>query len=317
MPDNGMPSTSRIHPATFQASVAGWADRHFRILLILPAILLLAALIGYPLFYLANLSVQNITLANIARPERQAFVGLANFAEVFSDKDFVVTVRNTGVFVVSSIVVEVVVGLTLGLLFTARFRGRRPLMILMLIPILMTPVVIGLFWKLLLNGEWGVLNYLLSLVGLPPQSWLIDSSLAMASVVMVFAWGGLSFVALVVLGAVESQAIDLYEAARVDGAGYFQTLRYLTLPLLRPVLLVIILILAIDALKQFDIIYVLTGGGPGGLTRVYSLGIYDLGFRQSDFSAAAAQALILVGLTMVLVAGLVRNLRSTVRGSAR
>lgn len=317
MPDNGMPSTSRIHPATFQASVAGWADRHFRILLILPAILLLAALIGYPLFYLANLSVQNITLANIARPERQAFVGLANFAEVFSDKDFVVTVRNTGVFVVSSIVVEVVVGLTLGLLFTARFRGRRPLMILMLIPILMTPVVIGLFWKLLLNGEWGVLNYLLGLVGLPPQSWLIDSSLAMASVVMVFAWGGLSFVALVVLGAVESQAIDLYEAARVDGAGYFQTLRYLTLPLLRPVLLVIILILAIDALKQFDIIYVLTGGGPGGLTRVYSLGIYDLGFRQSDFSAAAAQALILVGLTMVLVAGLVRNLRSTVRGSAR
>lgn len=312
-----MQLTSSARPATFGSRVAGWADRHFRLLLILPAILLLVALVAYPLIYLANLSVHNITLANIARPERQAFVGLANYAAVFSDKDFVVTLRNTAVFVAASIVVEVLIGLALGLLFTARFRGRRTLMILMLIPILMTPVVIGLFWKLLLNGEWGVLNYLLSLVGLPAQSWLVDPHLAMASVIMVFAWGGLSFVALVVLGGVEAQSLDLYESARVDGASYFQTLRYLTLPLLKPVLVVIVLILAIDALKQFDIIYVLTGGGPGGLTRVYSLGIYDLAFRNSDFSAAAAEALVLVGFTMILVAGLVRSLRSSVRGSGR
>jgi multiple sugar transport system permease protein len=298
-------------------SLGRWADRHFRLLLVLPALLLLAALVAYPLLYLAGLSVQNITLANIAKPDRQEFVGVANFAYVFGDSGFFSTIRNTAVFAGASIAIELAIGLALGLLFTARFRGRRALMILMLVPILMTPVVIGLFWKLLLNGEWGVVNYLIGLVGLPEQSWLADPNLAMASVVLVFAWGGLSFVTLVVLGAVESQPVDLHEAARVDGAGYFQTLRFVTLPLLKPALLVIVLILAIDALKQFDIIYVLTGGGPGGLTRVYSLEIYDQAFRRSNFSQAAAEALVLVGLTLILVAGLVRALRRSVGALSR
>ena len=304
-------------PLAVRASFARWADRHFRLLLVLPALLLLLVLVAYPAIYLLGLSVQNITLANIAKPDRQLFVGLSNFANVFADPNFFSTIRNTAVFGVASIAVELGIGLTLGLLFTARFRGRRPLMILMLIPILMTPVVIGLFWKLLLNGEWGVINYVLGLVGIPAQSWLADPSLAMPSVVLVFAWGGISFVTLVVLGAVESQSVDLHEAARVDGAGYFAILRYVTLPLLRPVLLVIVLILAIDALKQFDIIYVLTGGGPGGLTRVYSLEIYDQAFRRSNFSVAAAEAIVLVGLTVLLVAGLVRALRASVGGRNR
>lgn len=300
-----------------RASFARWADRHFRSLLVLPALLLLVVLVAYPAIYLLGLSVQNITLANIAKPDRQLFVGLSNFANVFANPNFFSTIRTTAVFGVASIAVELGVGLMLGLLFTARFRGRRGLMILMLIPILMTPVVIGLFWKLLLNGEWGVVNYLLSVVGIAPQSWLADSSLAMPSVILVFAWGGISFVTLVVLGAVESQSVDLHEAARVDGAGYFAILRYVTLPLLKPVLLVIVLILAIDALKQFDIIYVLTGGGPGGLTRVYSLEIYDQAFSRSNFSIAAAEAIVLVGLTVVLVAGLVRALRASVGGGGR
>ena len=299
------------------ARFAQWADRHFRFLLVLPALLLLIVLVAYPAIYLVGLSVQNITLANIAKPERQAFVGLANFANVFADPNFLSTIRNTAIFGGASIAVELGVGLVLGLLFTARFRGRRSFMILMLVPILMTPVVIGLFWKLLLNGEWGVVNYLLSVVGIGAQSWLADPSLAMPSVVLVFAWGGISFVTLVVLAAVESQPLDLHEAARVDGAGYFDILRYVTLPLLRPVLLVIVLILAIDALKQFDIIYVLTGGGPGGLTRVYSLEIYDQAFRRSNFSVAAAEAIVLGGLTVLLVTGLVRALRASVGGRGR
>lgn len=307
--------TVRARPGLLARGAFGrWADRHFRLLLIGPAILLLLALVAYPLVYLAGLSVQNVTLANIAKPERQEFVGAANFVGAFADSNFLSTIRNTAVFVVASVGVELFIGLVLGLILTARFSGRRSILLLMLVPILMTPVVIGLFWKLLLNGEWGVVNYLLSVVGIRGQSWLADPALAMASVVLVFAWGGLSFVTLVVLGGVESQAVDLHEAARVDGAGYLQTLRYVTLPLLKPVLLVIVLILAIDALKQFDIIYVLTGGGPGGLTRVYSLEIYDEAFRRSNFSAAAAQALVLVGMTVLLVAGLVRALRSSVGG---
>ena len=303
-------------PLAVRASFARWADRHFRLLLVLPALLLLVVLVAYPAIYLVNLSLQNITLANIAKPDRQLFVGLTNFANVFADPNFFSTIRNTAVFGVASIAVELGVGLTLGLLFTARFRGRRahdP-------DADSDPDDAGRHRALLeaaAQRQMVVVNYLLSIVGIQPQSWLADSSLGMPSVVLVFAWGGISFVTLVVLGAVKSQSVDLHEAARVDGAGYFAILRYVTLPLLRPVLLVIVLILAIDALKQFDIIYVLTGGGPGGLTRVSEPEIYDQAFRRSNFSVAAAEAIVLVGLTVLLVAGLVRALRASVGGRNR
>jgi len=298
------------------AAVSRGAERHFRHLLILPTLLLLCGLIAYPLGYLINISLKDITLLNILGSNHQ-FVGLANFAAVLTDPDFLSTVRITVEFTLASLVVQLGFGLMLGLVFSATFRGKQLLLALMMVPILMTPVVVGLFWKLLLNGEWGIINYLLSLVRLPSQLWLVDPRLALPSVVMVYSWAGISFVTLVVVGGIAAQPVDLYEAARVDGASYFQMVRNITLPLLRPILLVITLILTIDALKAFDIIYVLTAGGPGGLTRVYGFEIFDRAFNRAAYSVAAAEALVLVLLTTLIVSGLVKALRTSAREAAR
>jgi multiple sugar transport system permease protein len=282
--------------------------RRFGLLLLAPEVLLLGALIAYPLIYLVTLSVQNVSLVNVLQSQH-AFVGLDNFAAIISDSNFLSTIRTTSVFAAACLVLQLSVGLVLGLIFSIEFRAKKPILLLLLLPMLMTPVVIGLFWKLILNGEWGVANYLLSFVGVTSQTWLVDPQLALPAVIMVYSWGGVSFVALVVLGAASVQPVDLYEAARVDGATTMQTLRYITLPLLRPILLVISMILTIDAIKTFDIMYVLTGGGPGGLTRVFALEIYDRAFNRTQFSQAAAESLLLVAVTLVLVSGLVVALR--------
>lgn len=282
--------------------------RRFGLLLLAPEVLLLGALIIYPLIYLGALSVQNVSLVNVLQPQH-AFVGLDNFAAIISDSNFLSTIRTTFIFAAACLALQLSVGLVLGLIFSIEFRAKKQILLLLLLPMLMTPVVIGLFWKLILNGEWGVANYLLSIVGVTSQTWLVDPQLALPAVIMVYSWGGVSFVALVVLGAASVQPIDLYEAARVDGASMMQTLRYITLPLLRPILLVISMILTIDAIKTFDIMYVLTGGGPGGLTRVFALEIYDRAFNRTQFSQAAAEALLLVAVTVVLVSGLVVALR--------
>jgi multiple sugar transport system permease protein len=282
--------------------------RRFGLLLLAPEVLLLGALIAYPLIYLVTLSVQHVSLVNVLQSQH-AFVGLDNFAAIISDSNFLSTIRTTSVFAAACLVLQLSVGLVLGLIFSIEFRAKKPILLLLLLPMLMTPVVIGLFWKLILNGEWGVANYLLSFVGVTSQTWLVDPQLALPAVIMVYSWGGVSFVALVVLGAASVQPVDLYEAARVDGATTMQTLRYITLPLLRPILLVISMILTIDAIKTFDIMYVLTGGGPGGLTRVFALEIYDRAFNRTQFSQAAAESLLLVAVTLVLVSGLVVALR--------
>jgi multiple sugar transport system permease protein len=288
--------------------IARFEERRFGLLLMLPAAVLLIGLTAYPLIYLVLLSLQNVSLINILQPNH-ALVGLDNFGQVVSDPDFASAIGTTVAFTAASWIVQLSIGLVLGLLFSLQFRAKKWLLVVMMVPMLMTPVVIGLFWKLILNGEWGAANYFLSLLGLPGQSWLVDPNLALPSVIAVYSWGGISFVILVVVGAVTSQSMDLYEAARVDGASDTQTLRFITLPLLKPMLLVISMILLIDAVKTFDIMYVLTGGGPGGLTRVFALEVYDRAFNRTQYSQAAAEALMLVGVTLFLVSGLVVALR--------
>ncbi len=182
---------------------------------------------------------------------------------------------------------------------------------LALAPMMITPVAVGLFWRMLLNTQYGVVNYLLGLLGIPRQTWLSDPKLALISIVIVQVWWGVSFVFLILLGGLSALPKEPYESAYLDGASKIQTFRYITLPLLKPVLTVIATLRIIDAIKEFDIIYMLTGGGPGDATRVFTLELFVTAFERGEYGVAAAEAIILLIIIIVLTYGLVNALSKT------
>jgi multiple sugar transport system permease protein len=171
-----------------------------------------------------------------------------------------------------------------------------------------TPVVVGIAWRMLLNYDWGIVNWLIGLTGLAPLPWLADPTLAMTSIIAVQVWWGVSFAMLILLGGLSALPKEPFEAAAIDGASPLQVFRYVTLPLLRPVLLVVAMIRTIDALREFDVVFTLTGGGPGSATRVLAVELYYTAYERGDFGLGAAQALLLLLFTMSFTIWLVRAL---------
>jgi len=283
------------------------ADRQIGLLMVLPAALVLVGLVAYPLGFNLYISLRRVSLLNI-RGAFWPFVGALNFERTLADPFAQAALLRTLVFAGSSVALQLLIGVAAALAFNVRFRGRAALMVLGLVPMMVTPVVVGIAWRILLNHDWGVANWLASLLGLGPFPWLSDPAFAMASIIAVQVWWGVSFVMLVVLGGLASLPREPYEAAAIDGATAWQAFRYLTLPLLRPVLAVVAAIRTIDALREFDVIFTLTGGGPGGATRTFALELYYTAYERGDFGMSAAQALLLVALVMLFTARMVRGM---------
>jgi multiple sugar transport system permease protein len=287
--------------------LARLADRNLGLLLVLPAMLVLVGLVAYPIGFNVYLSLHRVSLLNI-RGAAWPFVGTLNFERVLADPFAHAAFLRTLVFAAASVSLQLVLGIAAALAFNVRFPGRAALMVLGLVPMMVTPVVVGIAWRMLLNHDWGVANWLVSLVGLAPIPWLSDPTLAMVSIIAVQVWWGVSFVMLVVLGGLASLPREPYEAAAIDGATPLQAFRYLTLPMLRPVLAVVATIRVIDALREFDVIFTLTGGGPGGATRTFALELYYTAYDRGDFGMSAAQALILVAIVMLFTVRMVRGM---------
>ncbi len=287
-----------------------FVDRNLRYILVAPALLLMLALIAYPLVFNVNLSLRDVSILNI-RSGDWTFIGLRNYIQTLTNTDNVNAFVRTLIFLVATVSGELVIGIAAALVFNIDFRGKGMLMTLVLVPMMITPVAVGLMWRMLLNNEWGIINYYLTLFHLPAPVWLGDSTTALVSVILVDIWWGVSFVILVLLGGLAALPAEPFEAAAIDGANRWQTFRFLTLPMLSPLLVVVATIRAIDAFREFDIIYTLTQGGPADATRVYALQIYTTGFTNANFGLAAAQAMILFLIVMVLSGGLLRGLAST------
>lgn len=287
--------------------LARLADRHLGLLMVLPAMVVLVGLVAYPLGFNVYLSLHRVSLLNI-RAAVWPFVGTLNFERVLEDPFAHAAFLRTLVFASASVALQLAIGIGAALAFNIRFPGRAALMVLGLVPMMVTPVVVGIAWRMLLNHDWGVANWLVSLVGLAPVPWLSDPTLAMVSIIAVQVWWGVSFVMLVVLGGLASLPREPYEAAAIDGATPLQAFRFLTLPLLRPVLAVVATIRLIDALREFDVIFTLTGGGPGGATRTFALELYYTAYERGDFGMSAAQALLLVGIVMLFTVRMVRGM---------
>jgi len=272
---------------------------------IAPAFLLLFVILVYPLGYSFWLSFHDWTLRTFRGGV--PFVGFENYTSLLTGGDFLNSLSTTGVFMLGAIGLEFVLGMGLALLLDHDLRGKRFFRSMILLPMMCTNVVIGLTWRLLYNYEYGVINYFINTLGGSSLAWLSDTSLVMPAVILVDVWNTTSFVALLLLAGLQSLPEEPYEAARIDGASAWQRFRLLTLPLLRPTILVALLWRVIDTFRIFDVIYLLTAGGPARLTETVSIYVYRYGFQIFDLGFAASASYLMI-LIMLVIAGVLARL---------
>lgn len=281
----------------FSVGRARAADLGSRWAFVTPATLLLAAVLAYPLFYTIQISFSELDLATFAPSE---WVGIDNYTSVLENENFGNSLVITGIYLVLALPLQMVLGFGIAFLMNAAWRGRGVVRALFLIPMVVAPVVSGGIWKMMLDPLWGVVSWFLGLFGIPPLDWFGDPALAMISIVGIDTWRSTPFVALIASAALLGLPKDIFEAARVDGANWWQTLRSVTLPLLAPIIAATFVVRWLGAVKMFDIVLTTTNGGPGQATNVVNLYIYQQAFQSLKFSEASAMAVIVLILTMAL-----------------
>lgn len=264
-----------------------------------PAILLLIGLVLYPVLYSLWLSLHTY---NLRQPAKTRFIGIENYANILSSDQFWAAAGNTAIFCAGSISLTITFGTLLALLLNEKFPGRAVLRAVMLLPWAIPPVVNGLIWQWLLDGQHGLVNAVLLGIGIlsEAQPWLSRTSTAMSALIIAQVWNHIPFVAVVMLAALQTVPDELYDSAKVDGASVFQRFRFVTLPWLSHALLLVFVTQTMVALRTFDIIYVLTGGGPGSATTVLAWLTYVTTFNLTDFGRGNAYAYIIAIITMTL-----------------
>ena len=283
------------------------SDRRLRTNLVIPAILGIWIVVGFPLLYSLYISFHDFVLS---QGEIQGF-NPRNYIDIFRDDLLISASKNTLVLTVSVVVLELLIGFGLALLLNnKRLKGRDLYLLILLIPMLMPPITVGLIWRLLLHPELGIINYSLGLLSLPQPAWLGDPRLAMITIIIVDMWHETSFILLILLAGLTSLPDELYEAAMIDGANSQQKLRFLTIPLMMPTILVATLIRLIAALKTYDLVYILTRGGPGISTETISYYIYRVAFVFLDMGTSAAMSFLLLVLIVILTLVLMRVMRA-------
>lgn len=286
------------HPGRSFFSVRKWTHEFVPSLLLLPSILLLLAFALFPMFFSLWLSFNTWNLAD--RTSTWTFVGLGNFQTILTtDPFFWPSVRVTLIFVGGTVAIQMILGLAIALLLNDEFRGRGAVRTIIILPLMISPVVVGLIWRFMYNTDRGMVNYLLYLVGLAPVDWLGRQATALPAVMLADIWQWTPFVALILMAALQALPNEPIEAALIDGASRWQLLRYVILPMIRPAVMVALLIRLMDAFKIFDVIYVLTLGGPGVSTQVLGLYTYKWGFKFFQMGYASALSYILVILLIV------------------
>ncbi|MBY3275123.1 carbohydrate ABC transporter permease [Rhizobium laguerreae] len=246
--------------------------------------------------YVVWLTLHNISLM---RPGQEQFIGLDNYVRLLLDPRGLNALWRTVLFTVLATTIELIIGLFIALLLDREFHGKRIARAIMLVPIVMTPIVVGLTWRFMFDPSSGMANYLLSLLHLGPVDWLGNPNVALFSVMIADIWQWTPFVVLLTMASLEALPGDPQNAARVDGAREWQVLWHITLPALHRALLVVALIRAIDSVKTFDIFYIMTRGGPALSTETLNLYGYISAFTNFDISYALTVAMVLTIFTNV------------------
>jgi multiple sugar transport system permease protein len=277
-------------------AVARWGHRHARWLFPAPALALVAVIVVYPIVYTGWMSLQEWTASSLTPPR---FIGLENYGKiVLGDARFRDAVARTLYFTVLAVAAETVLGVAMALVFNREFWGRGLLRTLAILPMVATPTAIALVFVMMYHPTLGVLNYLLTVVGLAPFRWTYSSQTALYALALVDVWQWTPLIMLIALAGLASLPREPYEAAHLDGASPVQAFWHITLPLLRPALVVAVLFRAIDALKTFDIIFVMTQGGPANATETINILLFNQAFSYFNMGYAASMAVALFAVVM-------------------
>jgi multiple sugar transport system permease protein len=282
------------------------ADKIYSWLFLLPVfvILLIAAFI--PLGYGFGLSFFKYKLNLQQSP---LFVGLENYIDLFRDELFLQSLKNNIAFAFMSVAIEIVIGIIIAMLLSDDNSFSRIATTFLLIPMIIAPVASGTLWKMMLDRTYGIVNYLLSFVGLPAVSWLADFRIAIYTIVFVDAWQFIPFVAILVLSSIKSIPKSFLDAARVDGASPLKVFTRIVLPITAPVIIIVAMVRFIDAFKVFDTIFVMTQGGPGNATEMLPTYIYRQGIKFLKVGYSSATAILFITV-MSLIAWQFIRLRS-------
>jgi multiple sugar transport system permease protein len=285
-----------------EAARPGRLARYFAIdgrrrymLFVMPAIAVMMAVIIFPWVFTLFMSVHDWRIG-----QAKTFVGLDNYANLVHDERFVSSVLRTLVYTVLATVLPLTFGVLSALVFHRRFPLRGFLRGIFIMPMMATPVAVALVWTMMFHPQLGVLNYLLSLVGIPPSLWVFDQATVIPSLVLVETWQWTPLVMLIVLGGLASLPTEPYESALIDGATPWQMFRRITFPLVLPFIMVATIIRTIDAVKSFDTIFVITLGGPGTASETINLYLYTQAFAFYQIGYASAMVVVFMVVIMAL-----------------
>lgn len=267
---------------------------------VIPALVVIAAVIVFPWVFTLWMSAHRWTLG-----QEQSFIGFENYIRLASDARFWESLWHTLVYTVLSVVAPLFLGTLAALVFDAQFPLRGFLRGVFVMPMMATPVAIALVWTMMLHPQLGVLNYLLSFIGIGPLEWIYNQSTVIPSLVLVETWQWTPLVMLIVLGGLAAVPREPYESAEIDGANAWQKFRYLTMPMIAPFLMIAVIIRSIDAVKSFDIIYAMTQGGPGTASETINIYLYNTAFAYYDIGYGSAMAvvffIVIIALSFVLL----------------
>lgn len=279
-----------------------WTEREavFSWLMVTPPVLFLLLLVGYPFVYGIWLSLEN-------RPVAQAgtFVGLANFIDDFHDPVFWQVTKNTFVYTIAATILKMIGGLGMALVMNQDFKFKNTIRAMMLLPFIVPTVLSTIAWMWLLDPAFAPINWFLRNLGIadPGPSWLGNSYLAMMSLIVVNVWRGLPFYGITLLAGLQTISPELYEAATIDGASTWARFRYVTLPLLKPVIFIVTMFSIIFTFADFQLVYVLTRGGPANATHLYATYAFDVAMGGGQLGAGASIALaMLPPLALIIIA---------------
>lgn len=279
---------------------------------VVPALVVVVGVIVFPWAFTLWMSVNEWKVGAATR-----FVGADNYLRLATDTRFLDAAWHTLLYTALSVVLPLVLGTAAACVFHARFPARGFLRGLFIMPMMATPVAIALVWTMMFHPQLGVLNYVLSLVGIPPQLWIFHPATVIPSLVLVETWQWTPLVMLIVLGGLAAMPTEPFESAQIDGASAWQAFRHITLPLIMPFLMIATMVRMIDAVKSFDIIFAMTQGGPGTASETVNLYLYSVAFAYYDIGYGSAIAVIFFVLVVALAALLlhVRNRLNPLAGA--
>lgn len=295
--------SGRARPPSLLGRAFALIDRNLAYVLPAPAAIVILLLMGYPFFYTVSLSLQRVNVTMT----RFTFVGLENLVEVLTeDVRFLNALWITLYFTVASLMLELVLAMIMALVLNRTFRGLGVIRTLFLLPLVATPTATSVIWLIMMEPSIGILNHFLEVVGLPRSLWVAGDTSVVPSLVWINAWHGVPFVMLILLAGLRSLPTEPFEAARIDGASKLQEFFRITLPLLKGAIVVAMLFRAIDTLKVFDAIWIMTAGGPGRRSETLHIYSYLTAFEFYDLGYGSAVILVFMVIILVISAVLIR-----------